>query len=65
MTVTELKLAIKKLPPSDYNKLISWIDDFENSKWEIEIREDQKNGKLDRLINRALQDIENGKVERL
>lgn len=65
MTVTELKLAIKKLPPGDYNQLISWIDEYENSKWDMEIEQDQKSGKLDKLINQALQDFENGNVERL
>ena len=65
MTVTELKLAIKKLPPADYNQLISWIDEYENSKWDMEIEQDQTSGKLDKLINHALQDIENGNVERI
>jgi len=37
-------------------------DEYENSRWDTEISEDQKSGKLDKLINQALHDTESGNI---
>jgi len=62
MTVKEIKIAIEQLPDRDFIQLSSWFDEYENAKWDREIEEDQKHGKLDFLIKQALQEIENGEI---
>ncbi len=52
-TVIEIESAIKKLPCEEFNILSDWFAEFESQMWNSEIEEDQKNGKLREIIDRA------------
>ena len=53
MNVEEIKKAIVALPPSDRLELAKWFKEFQASVWDIQIEEDAKAGKLDRIIEQA------------
>ena len=55
-----IKASIAELPPGEFRALTSWIADYEQEMWDVEIEEDLKLGKLDALVEAALQDINNG-----
>ncbi len=63
MTVTEIEKNIQQLSLEDFNHLMSWISDYKNERWDKQIEENYKAGKLNKLISSAIADIENGKVK--
>ena len=48
--VDELKAAIEALPEDDYIELRQWFSEKDWQKWDKQIEEDSKSGKLDFLI---------------
>lgn len=63
MTVMEIEKAIKKLSAEDFNNLMFWISEYRNEKWDRQIEEDCRTGKLKSLIESAIEDIEGGNVK--
>jgi hypothetical protein len=59
----DIKAAIQRLPAQGFRSLASWIADYEHERWDSEIEEDLKSGRLDKLIKSALSDIENGEFK--
>ncbi len=60
MTVAEIKQAILDLPVAEYAELMEWLDESEWDKWDRQIEEDAKAGRLDFLKERALEAKRNG-----
>jgi hypothetical protein len=60
MSVTEIEAAIEKLPKSEFQSLISWLDDFRERTWDEQIEADAEAGKLDEIIAQAKRDSEAG-----
>jgi len=54
---------IESLPEEDFYKLKNWILERDWERWDREIEEDSKNGKLDFLIKQALDDKKRGLLE--
>lgn len=52
-TVPEIQQAILDLAENDYDELMRWISDLDWDRWDAEIEEDAKAGKLDFLIEEA------------
>ena len=46
---------IESLPPQEYMKLVHWFSERDWDKWDVEIEEDSKSGKLDFLFEEASQ----------
>ena len=63
--VGKIKAVIKALPIKDYAKLRKWFSENDWQKWDEEIEEDSKSGKLDFLINEALKEKKNGRLREL
>jgi len=61
--MTEIENAIRQLSAEDFSSLTFWISEYRNEKWDREIEEDYKAGKLNRLIDSALADIDSGNVK--
>ncbi len=59
----DIKAAIQRLPAQQFRTLASWIADYQQERWDGEIEQDLKSGRLDKLIKSALDDIENGKFK--
>jgi hypothetical protein len=65
MTVAEIELAIKKLPPDKFSKLSEWFEEFEAEFWDKRIEADLQSEKLKNLINEAEKDFAEGKCQPL
>lgn len=52
-TVKQIESAIEKLPREEFHELSAWFAEFEAQLWDSEIEEDQKNGKLRSIIDKA------------
>jgi hypothetical protein len=62
VTVEEIKKAINTLPGNDYVRLRNWILEKDWKIWDQKIEEDSKQGRLDFLINEALEAKEKGNL---
>ncbi len=51
--VKEIKEAIESLPEQEYKELLRWFTEKDWEKWDLQIAEDSKSGKLDFLVNQA------------
>lgn len=56
---------IESLPKEDFYRLRDWILERDWEKWDREIEEDSKSGKLDFLIKQALDEKRQGLLEDL
>jgi len=56
---------IESLPREDFYKLRDWILERDWEKWDREIEEDSKSGRLDFLIKQALDEKKQGLLEDL
>lgn len=65
ITVEEIKNAIVSLPEKDYASLRKWFSEKDWEKWDRKIVEDSKAGKLDFLIEEALNEKNQGNLRDL
>ncbi len=56
---------IESLPKEDFYRLRDWILERDWEKWDREIEEDSKSGKLDFMIKQALDEKRQGLLEDL
>ncbi len=53
-TVEELEIAVDSLSQEEYSRFRRWFFDKDWEKWDQEIEEDVKAGRLDYLVQEAL-----------
>ena len=58
-----IEKEIKNLPEHDFIILREWFQDLDSKKWDKQIEDDAKSGKLDDLANMALNDFKKGKYK--
>ncbi len=63
--VEELQAAIESLPQEEYRRLRDWFTERDWEEWDKEIKADSKAGKLDFLVNEALEDKAKGRLRDL
>jgi len=61
-TVTEIKRAAERLPPEDLAKLAAWINRRQALAWDRELKADAKAGRLDKLVDEALEELGSGRT---
>lgn len=54
--VDEIKTAIESLPENEFAQLREWFSEKDWEKWDRQIEKDSKSGKLDFLIEEALEE---------
>ncbi len=64
-TIEEAIEFIESLPKEDFYRLRNWMLERDWEKWDREIEEDSKNGKLNFLIKQALDEKKQGFLEDL
>lgn len=52
-TLIEIETAIKQLNKDQVLQLAQWLDEYLDDNWDNQIKNDFKEGKLDRLIAKA------------
>ena len=63
--VEQIKVAIESLPDKDFVKLRKWFSEKDWEKWDRQIEEDSKDGKLDFLTREAFEEKQEGKLKDL
>ena len=61
----EIEKAVSHLPRKDLAKFRSWFEKFDAVRWDKQMEEDVKAGKLDIIANKALEDFKKGKCKEL
>ena len=54
-TVEQIQEEIKSLPQIEYKRLLSWIHETDWKDWDKKIERDSDSGKLDFLLNEAIE----------
>ena len=60
ITVEEIKIAIELLPEKEYSNLRNWFSEKDWNKWDRRIARNSEAGRLDFLINEALNEKNRG-----
>jgi hypothetical protein len=63
--VEEIQTVIEGLPEDEYVRLRKWFSERDWEKWDKEIEMDSGTGKLDFLINEALEEKKKGTLREL
>lgn len=64
-TVQEIQAAIKSLSYDEFSDLKNWILELDWEQWDKQIQEDSVSGKLDFLIDEALTEKAQNKLQEL
>ena len=64
-TVKEIEKAIEQLSDDELASLREWFDSFDNERWDKQIEQDVKEGKLDNLAEKAIADFRAGKCKEI
>ena len=65
LNVNEIKKAIESLPEKDFIQLRQWFSEKDWTKWDRQIEADVAAGKLDFLVNEALDEKRGRKLKDL
>lgn len=55
-TVEEITAAIARLSPVDVERVKVWLEEFAERRWDERIEADERIGRLDALIDKALEE---------
>jgi hypothetical protein len=64
-TVEEITAAIERLSANDVSRLRAWFEDYAERLWDEQIERDDRAGRLDALIDRALEEHRAGRTRPL
>jgi hypothetical protein len=64
-TVEEITAAIEQLPADEVSRLRAWLADYSERLWDEQIERDERAGRLDALIDRALEEHRAGRTRPL
>jgi hypothetical protein len=64
-TVEEITTAIAQLPPEQVAQIRAWLAEFEERRWDEQIAQDEREGRLDALAERALAEHRAGRTRPL
>ncbi len=65
ITAEKIQDAIEQLPEREYLKLVKWFSEKDWEKWDRQIEKDSAEGKLDFLIQEALDEKKKGRLRAL
>lgn len=63
--VEELEKEVQQLSPDQLRQFRAWYEEFDSDKWDEQIEEDARSGKLDDIASQALQDHKAQKTKKL
>ncbi len=62
MTVTEIKQSIMALPEAEFSQLMKWVWDHDWERWDRQLQEDIKEGKLEFFKEKVLEARKQGTI---
>ena len=60
-TIEEITAAIEQLPADQVVRVRDWLADYAERLWDEQIKQDERAGRLDILIDRALEEHRAGR----
>jgi hypothetical protein len=64
-SVEEIKAEIEALPHHEYMRLVNWLSEQDWAMWDEELERDSSSGRLDFLIEEALDEKKGGRLGEL
>jgi hypothetical protein len=64
-TIEDIEKAVADLPPDDLARFRRWFEAFEAARFDAKIERDAGSGRLDRLAEEALADMQTGRAREL
>ena len=64
-TLDEIEIDVSRLPEDDLARFRHWFAEFDGRRWDEQIEEDVRSGRLDSLANQALQHLCAGRCKPL
>jgi hypothetical protein len=64
-TVEEITAAIGQLSPDDVARVHAWLEEFAERLWDEQIERDERAGRLDKMIDEALEEHRAGRTRPL
>jgi hypothetical protein len=64
-TVEEITAAIERLPADQVARVRDWLAEYAERLWDEQIERDERDGRLDSLIDRALEEHRAGRTRPL
>lgn len=64
-TVEEITAAIERLPAEEVIRVRAWLAEYAERLWDEQIERDERAGRLDALIDRALEEHRAGRTRPL
>jgi len=64
-TAQEIEQAVAQLPEPELERFRSWFEEFDAGAWDRQFEKDAQSGKLDRLAEEALRDLQEGRCTEL
>jgi len=64
-TVEEITAAIAALPPEQVAQIRAWLDERAEAEWDAQIEQDEREGRLNALADRALAEHKAGRARPL
>jgi len=61
--IDAIKETIETLSPDDYGKLRQWFSERDWERWDEQIENDSKSGKLDFLVKEAVEEYKKGNLK--
>jgi len=65
ITVQDIEVAVAHLPDPELGRFRAWFAQFDAKAWDRQFEEDAQSGKLDRLADKALKDLAQGRCSKL
>ena len=62
MSVVQLEKAVTELSREELRKFRAWFADYDMAKWDKQIERDSAAGKLDHLMEEAMEDYRAGRT---
>jgi hypothetical protein len=62
MSLTEIKSAVRQLPPKELAELAAFVSEQDNAAWDKQMEQDAASGKLDVLFEEAERERAAGKL---
>ncbi len=63
--IRDIEKTITSLPSQELAEFRNWFLKYDAVKWDKQFENDAKDGKLDKLANKAIADFKNGKCKQL
>lgn len=65
MSITEIEQAITELSAEELARFREWFEEFDARVWDMQIENDAKAGKLDKIADKGVEEYRAGKAKEL